>query len=542
MTTLIQPINDVFVPVNSDDTILNLYNNFDDVLTTGQIATFQLYDISLGNNGTTNVLLFDQAGEGAPLAVENFLDYVNSGAYTNSIIHRSVPDFVIQGGGFTVNDLQVDNIPTNPPVQNEFSENRSNLRGTIANAKLGDDPDSATSQWFFNLADNSGNLDNQNGGFTVFGQVLSEDDLATIDAIANVPVFDATNINPAFTDLPLDVNPNNPIIEQDNDYVRYQNITLSDQEELTFSVVSNSNPNLVNATINNNELVIDYLPDVLGTAEITVNATNLLGEVETDTFMVSVIESEQNVPTEGDDFLVGTQNDDNIDGLGGNDTIEGNQGNDTLIGSQGRDFIFGNPGNDSLSSGFDDDTVYGGQNNDSIFGSDGDDLLLGNRNNDLIDGEAGDDLIYGGQNEDIVFGSDGNDLVFANKGEDIVFGGIGNDSLYGNEGDDTINGDEGDDLIHGGQDNDILDGGLGDDTVFGGKGDDIFVIGENTGTDVIEDFLDGNNLIGLTDNLTFADLTFFDNNIIYNDRTIATIRTIEIIEFTADDFISLDAQ
>lgn len=542
MTTLIQPINDVFVTVNSGDTIINLYNHFDDLLTTGQIATFQLYDTSLGNNGTTNVLLFDQAGEGAPLAVDNFVDYVNSGAYTNSIIHRSVPGFVIQGGGFTVNDLQVDDIPTNAPVQNEFSENRSNLRGTIANAKLGGDPNSATSQWFFNLADNSDNLDNQNGGFTVFGQVLSEDDLATIDAIANIPVFDATNIDLAFTDLPLDVNPNNPNIQQDNDYIRYENITLSDEEELTFSVVSNSNPDLVNVTINNNELVIDYLPDVLGTAEITINATNLLGEVETDIFTVSVIESEQNMPTEGDDFLVGTQNADNIDGLGGNDTIEGNQGNDTLIGSQGEDFIFGNPGNDSLSSGFDDDTVYGGQDNDSLFGSDGNDLLLGNRNNDLIDGEAGDDLIYGGQNEDIVFGSDGNDLVFANKGEDIVFGGIGNDSLYGNEGDDTINGDEGDDLIHGGQDNDILDGGLGDDTLFGGLGDDIFVIGENTGTDIIEDFVNGNNLIGLTDNLTFADLTFFDNNIIYNDRTIATIRSIEIIEFTADDFISLEAQ
>ena len=55
-------------------------------------------------------------------------------------------------------------------------------------AKVGGDPDSATSQWFVNLSDNSGNLDNQNGGFTVFGQVR---DMATIDAITQVDVFDA---------------------------------------------------------------------------------------------------------------------------------------------------------------------------------------------------------------------------------------------------------------------------------------------------------------------------------------------------------------
>ena len=64
----------------------------------------------------------------------------------------------------------MDAVPTYPAIQNEYGI--SNLRGTVAMAKLGSDPNSATSQWFINLADNSSNLDNQNGGFTVFGRVV----------------------------------------------------------------------------------------------------------------------------------------------------------------------------------------------------------------------------------------------------------------------------------------------------------------------------------------------------------------------------------
>lgn len=291
MAISINPISDVFVTKNSDNIIVNLSNNFDDTFTTGLVATFQLYDTSVGNNGTTNVLLFDQEGDGAPLAVQNFTDYVDSGSYVNTIIHRSVPDFIIQGGGFTVNNLQVDEIPTNPPVQNEFSSNRSNLRGTIANAKLGDQPNSATNQWFFNLADNSGNLDTQNEGFTVFGEVLPQD-LVTVDAIAQVPIFNGNGLNPAFTDLPLNLDPNNPSLQEDDDFVRYQSITVSDEEELSFDVINNSRPDLVDVSVNdNNELVIDYFADSLETAEITVSATNLLGEEVTDTFNVSGVQS-----------------------------------------------------------------------------------------------------------------------------------------------------------------------------------------------------------------------------------------------------------
>jgi peptidyl-prolyl cis-trans isomerase A (cyclophilin A) len=285
-----EPISDIVVEVNSDNTIINLFEHFDDPLTTGQIARFELSDPSIGN-GIVNVLLFDQEGQGASLTVQNFLNYVNDGDYTNTIIHRSVPGFVIQGGGFIVDQLQIAEVPADPPVQNEFSQNRSNLPGTIALAKLADDPNSATNQWFFNLADNSENLDNQNGGFTVFGQVLSASDFNTIEAIANIPVFNGSSINPAFTELPLNIDPANPIIEEDDNFIRFRNITVSQVDELNFSVVSNSRPDLVDVTINNGQLELDYLPNALGTAEIVIRGTNLLGETEDTSFQATILEA-----------------------------------------------------------------------------------------------------------------------------------------------------------------------------------------------------------------------------------------------------------
>ena len=307
--SVISPINDIDAAVNAVDTTVNLFNHFDDPFTTGRVARFDL------GGSVTNVVLFDQAGQGAPLTVQNFRDYINRGDYVNTIIHRSVPGFIVQGGGFTVNGLanSLDNpanavgvIPSDDPVVNEFSPERSNLRGTIAMAKLGGDPDSATNQWFFNLEDNSANLDNQNGGFTVFGEVLGDSDLANIDAIAAIPLFNGTNVfgQGAFTDLPLVFdNPTNPVLTGDENFVRYNNITVDQQPELTFSVVDNSNPNLVNPIISNNQLVLDYVPEQLGSAEITIRATDLTGDFVDDTFSVTVSESGGNGGTGNDSLL-----------------------------------------------------------------------------------------------------------------------------------------------------------------------------------------------------------------------------------------------
>lgn len=144
----------------------------------------------------------------APKTVANFLSYVDSHAYNNTIFHRSVPGFVIQAGGFTTpsttftNAQQFSTIPTNAPVQNEFKV--SNTVGTVAMAKLGNDPNSATDQWFINLGDNSSNLDSQNGGFTVFAKVLGNG-MQVANTIAGLPTTNAAPNSP-FTQLPLGAN------------------------------------------------------------------------------------------------------------------------------------------------------------------------------------------------------------------------------------------------------------------------------------------------------------------------------------------------
>ena len=311
MTTplVVQRIEDLTIAENSDNTTLDLSQNFDDPLTTGRIARFEFADGSLGG-GVTDVLLFDQADGGAPETVANFVNYVEDNDYANSIIHRSIPGFIVQGGGFAVDtelnfDVNLDaveTIPADPAVVNEFSPSRSNTRGTIAMAKLGNDPNSATNQWFFNLNDNSENLDNQNGGFTVFGEVLTPEDLATIDAIALLQTFDASGsfsqpapqFAGAFTDLPL-------VVEdaENADFVGINKVTLLQESELEFAVIENSNPDLVNATINDGELVLDYAADESGIARITVQATDLQGDTVEDRFIVAVEDAQPNLSPEG---------------------------------------------------------------------------------------------------------------------------------------------------------------------------------------------------------------------------------------------------
>ena len=296
---IVQPLNDLTVVPNTIDTRIDLFANFDDPSTSGLIARFDLYNTGLGG-GKTEVLLFDQSGVGAPITVENFIGYVERNEYVDSIIHRSVPGFIIQGGGFAIDGIDTATVNgivetvtviTGPTIQNEFSLDRSNLRGTIAMAKVGGDPDSATSQWFFNLADNSANLDNQNGGFTVFGQVLSEADLAPLDAIAALPRFNATQIfgQSAFGTMPLniDLTVSNELTGDDQ-LVRYQDIIVFNRPELTFTVLNNSNPNLVTISLEEGELILDYGDNQVGTAEITIQATTLLGESTQDTFVITI--------------------------------------------------------------------------------------------------------------------------------------------------------------------------------------------------------------------------------------------------------------
>lgn len=103
----------------------------------------------------------------APLAVNNFLSYVNTKAYDNTVFHRLEPEFVIQGGGYKPDLAPIDEFPA---VFNESGNGAKNQFGSIAMAR-NNDPHSATSQFFFNLNDNASLDPGRNWGYTVFGQI-----------------------------------------------------------------------------------------------------------------------------------------------------------------------------------------------------------------------------------------------------------------------------------------------------------------------------------------------------------------------------------
>lgn len=145
------------------------------------------------------------AAEEAPGTVENFLTYVRAGFYDGTVFHRVIPGFMIQGGGFTT---EFSRKPPRAPIQNEADNGLSNQRGTLAMARTSE-PDSATAQFFINVADNDF-LDYsaptaRGWGYAVFGRVISG--MEVVDAIAGTPTG-------ARGPFPKDVPLENVIIER----------------------------------------------------------------------------------------------------------------------------------------------------------------------------------------------------------------------------------------------------------------------------------------------------------------------------------------
>lgn len=255
--------------------------------------------------GTMNILLY---GDQKPITVANFLRYVNEGRYfttdastgqrASSFIHRSVAGFVIQGGGFIGTSDPADSTHTKvlatqvgalPPIQNE--PGISNTRGTIAMAKVAEQRDSsgniipgtgansATSQWFINLGDNSANLDGQNGGFTAFGRVAGNG-MSVADAIAALP---KVNAGSPFDSLPLrNYTSPNPI--------RIANLVsipgITQIATLSFTATS-SNTSVATVTVSGTHLLVSGVG--LGNSTITVTATDLEGLTVSQSFTVNVV-------------------------------------------------------------------------------------------------------------------------------------------------------------------------------------------------------------------------------------------------------------
>ncbi len=230
------------------------------------------------NLGTIPVLLTPGT---TPRTVANFLNYVNKGAYVNSLVHRSVPGFIWQAGGYQLTPAQqIAAVPADAPVPNEFGA--SNVRGTVAMAKLGNDPNSATSQFFFNESDtNASNLDQQNGGFTVFGHVLGDAGLAVMDAISAVPVPSPSPFSAPLDSIPLrNYNPGAAVVPAN--LVLIKNVTAASE----FFSVSGDNPGVAAASVQGGTLTVTPLAP--GTAHFTVVGYGSDGKAATETFAVNV--------------------------------------------------------------------------------------------------------------------------------------------------------------------------------------------------------------------------------------------------------------
>jgi cyclophilin family peptidyl-prolyl cis-trans isomerase len=144
---------------------------------------------------TSGTMLLELYPDKSPLAVENFLRYVDEGFYDGTIFHRVIKDFVVQGGGLTES---MEKKETGEPVANESDNGLRNISGSIAAARTSD-PDSATSQFYINLGNNYA-LDARDGspGYTVFGRVLTGLEIAR--RISQVP----THTVEGYEDVPIE--------------------------------------------------------------------------------------------------------------------------------------------------------------------------------------------------------------------------------------------------------------------------------------------------------------------------------------------------
>ncbi len=274
-----KPISNFTVPASSAPMVINLKKTFALQNVTGSIVRFAT------SEGDIDVELLASA---APASVANFLSYANAGSYNNSFIHRSVPSFVIQGGGYAIANGKEITIAQNAAIAGEHT--LSNTRGTLSFA-LSTGPNSATNEWFFNLTDNTQLDDTSDGGpFTVFGRITG-DGLKVADAIAGLQIV---NLGSPLDHLPVLPSYNQSTV-QVADLVYVNTITalpLTPKATGDAAVLAlkakNSNPDLVTATFTGQKMTLTYAAGKTGSANIVVVAKDSAGSKAKAMFTVTV--------------------------------------------------------------------------------------------------------------------------------------------------------------------------------------------------------------------------------------------------------------
>ena len=296
--TIVNPIFDITAGVGQTGAAIDL-GKVVDASKSFRTVVELVTNFTLPGQSSPGIISIELFNDKAPVTVNNFLRYLENtdkrADFDGTFFHRLVQGFVLQGTGFNA-DNRDQHIATFAPVHNEFDPadtERSNILQTVAMAKVaseqGGGPNSATSEFFINLSDNSSNLDAQNGGFTVFGRV-TDDSMPVVNAISalqtsgGAPVQSFSGGNPTPAQLIQIVD------------ARVAANVAGDVGTSTFEVVSikdsltDANTNLVTATINptTHALELKYTTGMTGVAKVKVKVSKTGEMDEFDEFLVTV--------------------------------------------------------------------------------------------------------------------------------------------------------------------------------------------------------------------------------------------------------------
>jgi cyclophilin family peptidyl-prolyl cis-trans isomerase len=290
--TVISQIPGETIAAGSTPAPISLSTYFDDrTITPGDT----LVDIQTNLPAPNNLIPLLLTDAATPKTVANFLKYVNSGEYNNTIFHRSIPQFIVQGGGDTTTGSQIQSFGDIPGESSTAT--LTNTPGTIAMA-LSSGPDTGSDEWFFNLVNNNGssppyniNLnDTSDGGpFTAFGSVVYNG-MSALNAIAAFPTVDGTSITQEWQNLPLQnfSGASGSAISElpaNNQFIII-NPAVDPLRGLTYSA-SSSDSSIVSTSISAGSLTLTPIAST-GTANITVMATDLGGGTASSTFTVTL--------------------------------------------------------------------------------------------------------------------------------------------------------------------------------------------------------------------------------------------------------------
>jgi Ca2+-binding RTX toxin-like protein len=252
------------------------------------------------------------------------------------------------------------------------------------------------------------------------------------------------------------------------------NYSLIDDAGGRFKIDANGNLAVRNGGL------LDY--EAARSHTVIVRVTDRFGVFIEKTLSINLMNLDDTIATNGNDYLVGGSSSETMSALDGDDIVYGNGGDDVIRGGKGNDVLHGDFDWRTGTYNWGNDTLYGDDGNDQLLGQDGTDTLDGGNGDDFLDGGFANDRLLGGAGNDTLLGAEGNDRMEGGAGDDMLYGdflwwwnayNVGNDTLFGDDGDDQLFGQDGDDNLDGGSGRDFLDGGFGKDKLVGGDGKDV---------------------------------------------------------------------